>query len=147
MDEKHSKKCVAKINAAGKISDERKIEIIFNECKHPKWKKVNIFKAIMNEIDTRRNSYIFAIPQADNVGARRLKDSANYQLDIELREYLKQKNKLCDWIIEQIRYLRKINKKMSKFTEKDIKEIKKAMEEKLNREEEEEIEREMREDL
>lgn len=147
MEEKQAKKCAGKVSNSGKISDEKKIEIIFNECKHPKWKKVNIFKAIMTEVDTRKNSYLFAIPQADNVGARRLKDSASYHLAVELREYLKYKNRLCDWILDQIKYLKKINKKMNKFTDKDIKQIKKVMEEKLNKEEEEEIEREMREDL
>lgn len=91
--------------------------------------------------------YQIGIVEAENVAARKLKDSTNHNLALELRDYLKKKFKLCEWILGAVKNLKKINRNLSKLKDKDRKKALEKLEEKLDKQEEEELEREMREEL
>lgn len=147
MEEKDLKKCKKKLEKEQNLSDERRMEILFNECKHPKWKKANLFKGILKEIDVRLKSYEPAALQAENVGIRRIKDGASPDLVLQIRDYLKWRIHTCNDILSYVRQLKKINKRLNNLNDLDRKKIKEALEEETDRKEEEIIEKELKEEL
>ena len=146
MDEKDMKLCRKKLEKEKSLTDGRRIEILFNECKHPKWGKTNLFKGIISEIDLRMQAYENNIREADNVAVRKFKDGASAELVLEIKEYLTQRMETCRKILSYVRYLKKVNKRLNNVNEEDRKKIKELLEMELEKEEEANIERELRDE-
>jgi hypothetical protein len=147
MDESDMKKCKKVLEKEKNLSDERKTEILFNECKHPKWVKANLFKGIITELDMRIATYEINYKEAENVALRRIRDGANPQIPIEIRDYLSERLNTCRAIMNFVKELKKINKRMNNVSDVDRKKLKEAREEKMEQEEEAKIEKELRDEL
>ena len=147
MNEAQMKKCKKVLEKEGKITEERKMELLFNECQHPKWGKANLFKGLITELDLRIATYENNHKEAEKTGLRRTRDGESPQLPLEIRDYLNERLKTCREIMSYVKELKKINRKMNHVTDVDRKKLKEAKEEELEKEEEAKIERELREEL
>lgn len=145
MEEKDFKKCKRILEKERNLTDDRRIEILFNECKHPKWNNTNnLFLTLLKEIEVRLEAYEPSVKEAENVGVRRLKDGASDTLPLQIREYLKYRIQTCSDILSFINQLKKMNKKLSNLSDIDRKEVKRILEEEAEKEEDRKIEQEIK---
>lgn len=147
MEEKDLNKCKRILERENSLSDKRRMEILFNECKHPKWTNYNLFKGIIQEVDTRIQYYQLNIEKAENTGIRRVMDGASSDLVLEIRDYLKERLETCRAIMNIVKEFKKINRRLNSLTEVDRRKIKGILEEKMEKEEEAKIEQELRDEL
>ena len=147
MEEKDLKHCMKRLEKQKDMTEGRKMEILFNECKHPKWKTVNLFKGLIQELDLRIEVYEANYKMAENLGARRIRDGESVELSLQIRDYLKERLDLCTAIMGYVKEMKKVNKKLNHLTDADRKKVKEILEEKLEKEEEARIEKEIREEL
>ncbi len=147
MDEKDMKICKKKLEKEKSLTDGRRIEILFNECQHPKWGKANLFKGIISEIDKRMQAYENNIKEADNVAVRKFKDGESAELALQIKQYLMERLETCRKILNYVKHLKKVNRKLNNVNEDDRKKIKELLEKDLEKEEEAKMERELRDEL